>query len=432
MAALKEQKGTQAEPIIIAEILMAKANPMPLFTEIQSVRLRAATWERLGSSSAVVAEIDKAIAAATNDLPKDTSAPLCKAVEENRTGAIKDLLEAKANPTTLLTGLQSVRSLVVSQKDSFMIEVIDNAIARAANAPDERGHSPLCNAIYDNDSKKIHTLLAAKADPNLKDNHNIPFFLAIVLSHDNPEMTEILLAAKANPKATTTEGQRVCDFARALLGFKKISASIDKAIETAANELDEQGHSPLCTAIALGNDNIESLLADKANPNKKDNRNIPLYFAITQGDYPEVAKKLLQAKADPRAKIAPDYDPPPLEAAALLRARAKAELKAAKSPEGQTILQLAESLNVPKIVAVLREAIHRSEAIASLGGLHSRAGATSAFSIAASRSSIFDRQVMRLPLRAAGCILPPAMQETSTSDAGVGDAHEKATPSGQK
>jgi len=190
-------------------------------------------------------------------------------------------------------------------------EIVKLLIARKANvnACDERGATPLHNAVRWGGSTTISKLLLdAKADVNARDkNGATPLHEA-----GAPAVVKLLLNAKADVNAKDNKGQTPLHRATGNIDLVKLFLNAGADV----NAKDGDGRTPLHKAVEFGEANVVQVLLEAgAEVNAKDKEGAtPLhilatriwYGAISRDEHHQniraIAKLLLDAKADINAK----------------------------------------------------------------------------------------------------------------------------------
>jgi hypothetical protein len=154
-------------------------------------------------------------------------------------------------------------------------------------------------AVGGKEGKEIIELyVAAKADIDQKDFGATPLYHAV--QSGRTEMVEMLLAAKADPNAQATDGNRFPLVEAVERGNKDIVKLLLATGGTNVNCQDHLGKTPLYRAVEKGRtEMVEMLLAAKADPNTQAKylNQFPLVEAVDRGDK-DIVKLLLAARAD--------------------------------------------------------------------------------------------------------------------------------------
>jgi ankyrin repeat protein len=209
------------------------------------------------------------------DQPDDTGkTALMWAIEVDDSDLFRKILKLKKKHNTLKTldrgdGEGNTAAHYAIQKHAKYVEGLLEHGARV-DVVNKAGETPLVRAIRESgDANIVALLLTKKANPRLADNDGyFPLYWAV--KKGSVEIAEQLLAANADLDAKTKEGRTA-----------------------------------LSLAAELGNADLVNLLLDgekKANPNIADNNDyLPLHWAAKTGNT-DIAKKLIEAKADVNAK----------------------------------------------------------------------------------------------------------------------------------
>ena len=157
----------------------------------------------------------------------------------------------------------------------------------------------LSDAAMQGDQDAVRSLLKQKVDVNAPQGDGTTA-LHWAAYRDDPEMVKLLLAAGANPKATTREGA----ITPLLMACQNGSAAMIETLLKAgsdANAVKTNGTTPLMMAAASGNaDAVKTLLAHGANVNAKESAHgqTALMFAAAL-NRAAVIKVLMANGADP-------------------------------------------------------------------------------------------------------------------------------------
>ncbi len=200
-----------------------------------------------------------------------------------------------------------------------------------ANARNGLEFTPIYIAVASHQPEIVQALLDAGAKPDAESNYGTPLLFAAA-SGNVPGVMQ-LLELGANPKATRDDGMTALMIAantgvppivEALLkrqgnpndqnefgtsalslaargGNEKVCSILIEA-GAKVNTADSDGQTPLMGAAVTGNARIvKLLLANGANPNAKDGKGrTALNLACRYGDFPEVARALVEGGADPK------------------------------------------------------------------------------------------------------------------------------------
>jgi ankyrin repeat protein len=171
--------------------------------------------------------------------------------------------------------------LFLTAREEYSVEELDALIVAAGdiNRSTRHGLVPLIMAAWRGHTGAIHRLLAAGANPNVRDPEDDTTALHAAISDDNEEAIIALLAAKADP-----------------------------------NLQDDEGTTPLAQAVTRTDNSataiVKHLLAAGANPRVADRHGFtPLHQTADIEDHEEILSVLLAAGADVNAVAVRDVTP---------------------------------------------------------------------------------------------------------------------------
>lgn len=337
-------------------------------------------------------------------------------------------------------------------------ELLKNPGCKSILARENLNQSPLVNAVWMASKPIITLLLDAKANANQTDGTGRSALLSAVRREPDFEIIELLLNRKADPNITNEAGAALHHlvFTPKQSCTRLIHLLVDKKADV--NLRNKAGRTPLSVAAGsswpMGSD-LTTLLARKADPMIKDNHDQlaivyamhrsdvikvkilaeahgsdlkelcngmpPLYFAINGSSLHVVQILLGTGKIDVNGT---DTDGcTPLHAA--VASIARPEEKGLAYPHRALVQTLLESKANPNIKDklgrtpfdllpepassevqrqvgnLLQFRMREIPSLTLFGGLHKRTGARSFLSVVASRSSLYDRQVLRAILKAS-------------------------------
>jgi ankyrin repeat protein len=184
---------------------------------------------------------------------------------------VEFLLSRGANVNSKSLGVEETPLHTAAKRGFAAVVKVLLANKADLNAQNKGGWSPLMSAASADHPEIVKRLLAAGANPNLKDNQDRTALNCAI--GNSPEIFQALLAAGINP-----------------------------------NTENSQGRTPLSYVVEKdGSEIVKLLLAAKANPNGG-TLDAPLLVAIHEKDS-NSAELLLQAGADPNAKGEVDWQP---------------------------------------------------------------------------------------------------------------------------
>lgn len=163
--------------------------------------------------------------------------------------------------------------------------------------------TPLSYAVFHNQIKILKYLLTQKVIVDSTYHDNTLLYNAVV--DKKIDIVKILLNAGADPLITSKDKHQLIHVAIQRGDCEIVQLLIDKHPEKLLEQIDENGRTPLLLAGSLGHTDIVRYLLKK---NANSNARVPngyifsghttLAFAVDRG-FPEIAKMLLEAKADP-------------------------------------------------------------------------------------------------------------------------------------
>ena len=233
--------------------------------------------------------------------------PLHRAVRDNQSERVAQLLAAGANPDAVDNDNQDRTALHLAV-EAEAAHIVAQLLAAGANpdAVDDQGRTPLSEAVRAKATDMMAQLLAAGANPNLA----TPLHKAMGMRY--LEGGQALLAAGADPNAVDDFGYTPLHEAAGTSLWEGIRMLLAAGADPDAR--DERGARPL--HIAVQSDaardivgapstawvTVEMLLAAGADPDARMNAGeTPLWWASRYDD-PTTAAVLLAAGADPEAR----------------------------------------------------------------------------------------------------------------------------------
>ncbi|WP_162925823.1 ankyrin repeat domain-containing protein [Isoalcanivorax indicus] len=233
--------------------------------------------------------------------------PLQVAIEQDHLELTAMLLEAGANPnpgrlrsSRPLEGPSPLAMTALNHREGLM----QRLLAAGAEVNEQWAAEPdqltaLLVAVRDRQGGMVRRLLEAGADPNLGGLGEEQWrALHLAADRQDAELLAALLAAGAKPDVVSATSLRTPLHTAVL----KNDVAMVRALLAAGADPDlrtGQGHTALRLAVAAGNKALVDLLAGKANPDLADNDGFtPLYLAI-QLKRPDLARSLLEARANP-------------------------------------------------------------------------------------------------------------------------------------
>ena len=235
-----------------------------------------------------------------------------------RIADVMDRRQASGSPPKDETAALDRLILFLTAREEYSVEELDALIVAAGdiNRSTRHGLVPLIMAAWRGHTGAIHRLLAAGANPNVRDPEDDTTALHAAVSDDNEEAIIALLAARADP-----------------------------------NLQDDEGTTPLAQAVTRTDENalaiVNHLLAGGADPRAADRHGLtPLHQTADIEDHEEILSVLLAAGADVNAVAVRDVTPLMVAAGAgiennvalLLAAGAKIE---ARDDDGLSVLMYA-------------------------------------------------------------------------------------------
>lgn len=188
--------------------------------------------------------------------------------------------------------------------------LIVTAISKKVNIDlkDETGETALIWSVTNGHPEMTHLLLEAKANPHIPSDISDTTPLLWAVFKNSPKMTCLLLAAKANPNVLNRiQGSTPLTF---ILSGNTISEAQTKIVHLLLkNKADPEMPAkteapPLNYAIQRGHIEMAHLLLKaRANPGKPDKKGMtPLHWAAHEGQT-EIGRALLEAKANPDVRL---------------------------------------------------------------------------------------------------------------------------------
>jgi ankyrin repeat protein len=149
---------------------------------------------------------------------------------------------------------------------------------------DEDGFTPLHLAAANGYKEMTEFLLASKADVNAKDNSgSTPLHQAATAEAQNADVLEMLIARKADVNATDTNGLTPLHYAALADRAKSVKVLLGHGAHADVKDKVE-GNTPLIIAAGEGyKDVVEVLLANGADVNDADKMGTPLAWALHTG-----------------------------------------------------------------------------------------------------------------------------------------------------
>jgi ankyrin repeat protein len=251
----------------------------------------------------------------------DGSTALHWAVHWDDSEAMDLLLRAGANVNAKNDYSATPLTLACTNGNAAIIEKLLNAGANP-NMAAPSGETPLMRCARTGNPEAVKSLLMRKADVGARDSEEGQTALMWAIAQKHPAVTQVLIQAGADIRARSKGGFTPLLFA-ARVGDVE-SAKLLLAAGANVDETAPNGMTPLVLASASGQENLGILLLDKgADPNARDNLGATaLHYAVMKGitalnevrfaNYVEhlfrpslqgLVKALLAHKANPNVRI---------------------------------------------------------------------------------------------------------------------------------
>ncbi len=191
--------------------------------------------------------------------------------------------------------------LAASYGDAARVQALLKDNPDLVFSKDSRGVTPLRLAAAAGNKEVTELLLASKAEVNARTSDGTtPLHMAAANGHK--DVVELLLANKADSNAKDTNGETPLQLAVAG-NHADVAQALLKDNPDLVFSKDGGGATPLLLAAAKGNKEVaELLLASKAEVNTRaSNGRTPLHMAAANG-HKDLVELLLANKADPNAK----------------------------------------------------------------------------------------------------------------------------------